>query len=156
MNVSEEVYELRGVFPDVTRSDFYELNNGNVGVLVDYSIEDHSIDRFVVLIEYIEEYPSEPPRAWISEPEIEQSCPHIMGFDENGHAQISYADPNSWDSNYTSFDAAVMIKWWVYAYCNWVENGVWDWNTERHGSGESLDGVGPSRQFKGVEAGDCR
>ena len=35
--VENELHELKGVFPGLTRKDFYYLNNGNIAVQVKYS-----------------------------------------------------------------------------------------------------------------------
>lgn len=128
IDINLETLELRGIFPEFDRGDFYELDNGNVGAVVNYDIEDCSIDEFIVLIEFNKRYPAEPPRAWVLEPELDQSCPHIWQFDEHGHAQVDYINPDEWHLDYTSFDAAVMIKTWVYAYCNWEDHGEWTWD----------------------------
>lgn len=127
IDIDREVRELRAVFPEVSRSDFYELDNGNVGVIVTYRTDSRSVDDFEVLIEFPRGYPDDAPRAWIQSPEIPSSTPHTLGTDGSGDVAICYQGPSNWNSNYTGYDAAVMIKSWVYAYCNWKENDEWDW-----------------------------
>ena len=130
IDVQKEVSELRGVFPQISQSDFYELDNDNVGVIVYYSPDDSNFSTFKILIEYTPGYPSSPPKAWVMNPEISSSTPHTYGTDSNGHMRICFIKPSNWSSNLTSYDAAVMIKTWVYAYCNYKKNGSWDWDEE--------------------------
>jgi hypothetical protein len=127
MDVYEEVHELQGVFPEVTRSDFWELDNGNIGVTVTYETKSIFEDDFDVLIEFTSSYPDSAPNAWVESPDIREDCKHTYYTDDYGNTKICYLEPENWYPWYTSYDAAVMIKSWVYAYCNWVNNGVWDW-----------------------------
>ncbi len=127
VDISEEITELRGVIPNVSRSDFYELNNGNVGVIVYYKPTEYQFDTFEILIEYTPGYPDRPPNAWVLDPEIDSNSPHIWEWD-NGDPRICFIKPANWDSSYTSYDAAAMIKSWVWAYCNWTKTGSWDWD----------------------------
>ena len=133
LDVEKEANELRGVFPELDRGDFYKLDNGNVGVLVYYCLGDYAVDEFEVLIEFVEEYPADPPRAWVLEPEIDRSCPHVFRFDEQSNALLSYVDPSRWESWYTSYDAALMIRTWISAYCNWEDHSVWEWDGDPSG-----------------------
>lgn len=129
MDISEEVYELRGVFPHITRRDFYELDNGNTGVVVEYDTSgEFSRGTFEVLIEYTEGYPDTKPNAWVMEPNVDGSCGHIYNFDQNGHANICYMGNRNWDPSYTSYDVAVMVKSWIFAYCRWEKTDNWGWN----------------------------
>ena len=128
VDIGEAAHELRGVFPDLSRSDFYYLDNGNVGVEVTYATEGYANDDFNVLIEYHGGYPDAPPNAWIQHPDIDSSCPHGYGEDDYGNYRACYIYPDQWKPRYTSYDAAIMIKTWVYAYCNWETTGNWDWH----------------------------
>lgn len=130
LDVDKEAHELRGIFPEINRDNFYKLGNGNIGVLVYYRPDGYTTDEFEVLIEFIGEYPTNPPRAWVLEPEIDRSCPHAYRFDEQGNALVDYIDASSWESWYTSYDAAVMIRTWISAYCNWEDRGVWEWEAD--------------------------
>ena len=127
IDIDEEVHELRGVFPDISRSDFYRLNNDSIGAEVTYETEDYFTDDFDVLIEFDYGYPDSAPNAWIQHPDIDNGCPHDYGEDEYGNTRACYVHYNQWKPWYTSFDASVMIKTWVYAYCNWKKTGNWDW-----------------------------
>ena len=127
LDVNKEVRELRGVFPNLTRSDFWELENGNTGVDVKYKTDSVFEDNFDILIEFPRSYPDSAPIAWVESPKIREDCEHIYSIDSEGNAKICYIEPDNWYPWYTSYDAAVMIKSWVYAYCNWVDAGVWDW-----------------------------
>lgn len=128
IDIGREVEELRGVFPEVSKSDFYELDNGNVGAVVYYTPNDPACPEFEVLIEYPRGYPNDAPKAWALSPELPRSVPHVLGRDDSGNVQICYQRSSNWNSNYTGYDAAVMVKTWVYAYCNWKNNDEWDWN----------------------------
>lgn len=130
IDIRDEVQELRGVFPDIGRSDFYELDNGNVGVVVYYSPDAPDCPTFEVLIEYTRAYPNSPPKAWVMDPDISTSTPHTYSSDSSGNVRICFIKPSKWSSNLTSYDAAVMIKTWVFAYCNYKRDGEWRWDEE--------------------------
>lgn len=127
IDVDEEITELRGVIPNVSRSDFYELDNGNIGTIIYYDPTEYQFDTFEVLIEYTPGYPDQPPNAWVLDPEIDSDSPHIWEWD-NGDPRICFIKPARWKSSYTSYDAAAMIKSWVWTYCNWMKTGSWDWD----------------------------
>jgi hypothetical protein len=133
LDVEKEVHELRGVFPELGRGDFYRLDNGNIGVLVYYRPDSYTAGEFEVLMEFVEEYPTNPPQAWVLEPEIDRGCPHAYRYDDQGNALLDYIDPSKWESWYTSYDAAVMIRTWISAYCNWEDHGVWEWDGDPSG-----------------------
>lgn len=126
VDLDTEILELRSMFPDVDRKNFYRLENGNISATLDYHLDDCQITTFEVLLEFTEEYPVVPPRAWITEPKIDPDCPHIDGFDDYDHALISYMDPEKWDTSQTSFDAAVRIQSWLFAYCEWLNSSRWE------------------------------
>ena len=130
IDIQHEVEELKGVFPQIGRSDFYELDNDNIGAIVYYSPDDPDFSTFKVLIEYTPGYPNTPPKAWVIEPEISSSTPHTYSEDSSGHTQICFIKPSNWTDNLTSYDAAVMIKTWVFAYCNYKKHGNWEWDEE--------------------------
>ena len=127
INLDEEIYELQGVFQSIGKSDFFELNNGNVGAVVYYRPDDYSFPEFEILIEFPQGYPDKPPNAWVMEPNIESGTPHVWKRDENGNTKICYIKPARWSSDLTSYDAAVMIQTWVYAYCHYKKTGNWGW-----------------------------
>ncbi len=65
--VEDELHELKGVFPGLTRKDFYRLENDNVCVKVIYKTTGkYACGTFVVLMEFPHNYPSAPPHAWIT------------------------------------------------------------------------------------------
>lgn len=132
INVDKEITELRGFFPDISRGDFGKMDNGNIVTVVEYETE-FLVPDFEVLIEYPPSYPSKPPNAYVIEPEIDPDCPHIWDREpDTGVAKICFIKPSKWRSYYTSYEAAGMIKSWIYAYCNWERNGIWDWEEEEH------------------------
>lgn len=137
IDIDEEVYELQGVFPGISREDFYQLDNGNVGVVVYYRPDDFSFPEFEVLLEYPAGYPDLPPKAWILDPELEPGTKHVWGTDEYGSPMVCFIDPDDWSPDLTSYDAAVMVKTWIYAYCNWVRHDEWSWDEKAHGSPSS-------------------
>lgn len=49
----KELWELRGLVPEATQNDFYELENGNIAALLqfDTSKNDFSQNEFEILIE---------------------------------------------------------------------------------------------------------
>lgn len=129
VNINEEIAELRGQFPNVDRSDFYELDNGNIGVIVNIDTTgSYSKGLFEVMIEYPPGYPNSPPKAWVMSPEVDGGCGHIYNFDENGHANICFTGDRNWSPEYTSYDAAAMVKSWIFGYCKWEQTGEWGWN----------------------------
>jgi hypothetical protein len=127
IDIDEEVYELGGVFPSIGRSDFFELDNGNVGAVVYYQPDDRSCPEFEVLIEFPQGYPDKPPSAWVMDPDIDSGTPHTWGTDSDGNMKICYIKPSRWSSDLTSYDSAAMIKTWIFAYCNYRETGDWAW-----------------------------
>ena len=122
INVDAEVDELRRLFPDVSRTDFYHLDNDNIGVEVSYVPSDCAIAEFEVLIEYVPQYPGVPPRLWVTDPEIDPGSGLVTGFDEYGNAQAKYAAPYEWSSEYTAYDAARMMKSWIKHYCAYLDD----------------------------------
>jgi ubiquitin-protein ligase len=127
--VEDELHELRGVFPTLSRKDFYRLDNGNICVKVKYKTTGpYSLGTFNVLIEFPHNYPSAPPHAWITEPKISKKVHHVHRTDEYGHTEICYLRPlKDWHYTHTAYDAAIMIQTWVWAYCKWRKTGIWDW-----------------------------
>jgi ubiquitin-protein ligase len=142
IDISEQLHELQGVFPEATRDDFYELDNGNIAVAVKYHTEDYTKPNFDVLIEFPQNFPQGPPEVWVIEPEIKEGTGHVWGRDQHGHAKICYIKPDKWSPNYTVYDTALMAKTWFYAYCNWLDSGDWDWEEAPHSLSEGLiDGI---------------
>lgn len=126
LDIHEEARELRGHFPDLTASDFYRLDNDNIGVPVTYTTDGFLQSDYEVLIEYPRGYPDSQPKAWVQSPDLEAGAPHTLGG-EYGDTRICYLQFSQWESDYTGYDAAGMIKTWLYAYSNWKETGNWDW-----------------------------
>ena len=137
VDIKQEINELRGVFPNVSRSDFYDLDNGNVGVILNYQTDNHQVGDFQVLMEFPPGYRNMPPKVWIMEPNLQSNTPHVWGTDDDGKPMVCYIDPEDWSPNLTSYDAAVMVKTWIFAYCNWVETGRWAWDEKPHGQPDS-------------------
>ena len=130
VNVSKEVKELRGVFSDVSRTDFVRFDDFDA-IQVTYKTDSFLESDYEVVIAFPPSYPNKEPYAFVLEPEIKGSCPHIYGKDD-GVTRICYIDPDEWSYRYTSYDAAVMIKSWIYAYSNWENTGNWDWEEAEH------------------------
>lgn len=127
IDVDNEVTELRGHFPNVSRRDFYELDNGNIGVVLQISTDgQYSLGTFEVILEFPPGYPDVQPNAWVNSPELDESCGHIY-YTENGQAKICFTADKEWESQYTSYDAAAMVKSWIFAYCQWEHTGTWGW-----------------------------
>ncbi len=127
--VNYELRQLQGVFPDITMADFFELENGNTCVLVAYRTTGrYACGRFKVLIEFPYNYPNSAPFAWVQKPRIKSRVKHVYERDSYGHTKICYLRPKKdWHYSYTSYDAAMMIQTWIYAYCHWLKTGIWDW-----------------------------
>lgn len=121
VDVEQEVSELRRVFDDIAPEDFVWLENGNVGIEVTYTTTSCSVDEFTALIEYIEQYPSLPPRIWITHPPVEPESNMVHGFDQRGHAQAAYVDPYSWNPQLTGGDAALIMTEWIKHYCAYLD-----------------------------------
>lgn len=128
IDVDEEIKELRGHFPDASKSDFYELDNGNTGVMLQIATkEQYSLGIFEILLEFPPGYPDVPPSAWVCSPEIDESCPHTYG-NKNGQTKICFTADGKWGPQYTSFDAVTMVKSWIFGYCQWKQTGEWGWD----------------------------
>jgi len=128
IDIDKEIRELRGHFPNVSRSDFYELDNDNIGVVLQVSTSgQYSLGTFEVLLEFPPGYPDVPPNAWVNNPELDESCGHIY-YKEDGQAKICFTADKKWEPQYTSYDAAAMIKSWIFGYCQWEHTGTWGWN----------------------------
>lgn len=127
-SIDKELHEIKGVFPDVYRSDFKELSNGNVCVEISfYTKGRYGNGKFDVLIEYTSRYPNIGPNVWVQYPSIKKNCPHVHKWDSYGDAKICYHLPREWSYSYTSYDVAIMVQTWIYAYCVWEATGYWDW-----------------------------
>ena len=127
--VEQELHELQGVFPSLSRKDFYRLENGNICVRVKYvTTGPYACGIFHVLIEFPHNYPSAPPHAWVTQPKLSVKTHHVHRIDEYGHTEICYLRPQKdWHFLYTAYDAAIMIQTWIWAYCRWCKTGKWDW-----------------------------
>jgi hypothetical protein len=129
-SISKELFEIQGVFPSLQQSDFKELPNGNICVEVSYYTSGrYSKGRFDVLIEYPPRYPSIEPIAWIQHPKINSNAPHRYEEDSYGDMKICYIHPSDWSYSYTSYDVAIMIQTWIWAYCKWLDTRIWDWES---------------------------
>jgi ubiquitin-protein ligase len=128
IDVRKEIEELRGHFPDVSRSDFYELDNGNIGVVLQISTSgQYALGTFEVVLEFPLGYPDIPPNAWVNNPDLDESCGHVY-YTENGQGKICFTADKEWDPRYTSYDAVAMIKSWIFGYCKWEHTGEWGWD----------------------------
>lgn len=136
LDIDREMKELQGVFPDINRGDFYDLDNGNIGTVLYYDTTSRTVNDFKILMEFPPGYPDMPPKGWVMKPKLRDDTPHIWGK-EDGQPMICFIDPDDWSSRLTSYDAAVMIKTWVYAYCNWVKTGNWTWDEKAHDTPDS-------------------
>lgn len=117
IDIDKEVHELKGVFPQISKSDFYHLDNGNIGAEVSFIPSDCTIDEFEVLIEYTPKYPTYPPRMWVTNIEIDDSSEFVVQYDEYGNSEINYAAPYEWTPALTGYDAAQMMQSWIKHYC---------------------------------------
>lgn len=127
--VEQELHELQGVFPALSRKDFYRLENGNICVRVKFATTGlYACGTFHVLIEFPHHYPTAPPHAWITQPKISTKTHHVHRRDKYEHTEICYLRPQKdWHFSYTAYDAAIMIQTWIWAYCRWRKTGDWDW-----------------------------
>lgn len=110
IHINSEINELRQIFPDISRSDFYYLDNGNIGAEVSFVPSDCDVNEFEFLIEYVPQYPGVPPRIWVTDPEIDPESGIVAVFDEYGSAQAKYGAPFDWSSEYTGYDVAKMMQ----------------------------------------------
>ena len=100
--LEKELHELKGVFPKLTRKDFYRLDNGNICVQVKFATTGpYTLGFFDVLIEFLHSYPNIPPRAWVQRPKIHPKTHHVHRRDEYGHTEICYLRPRK-DWHFTS------------------------------------------------------
>lgn len=128
--IDEELFQLRGVFPSLNSSDFKELPNGNICIELSYQTRGQfAKGKFDVLIEFLPSYPSNEPIAWIQNLKISSDAPHTYEADEWGDMKICYIHPSDWSYSNTSYDVAIMIQTWIWAYCKWLTTGDWDWET---------------------------
>lgn len=136
VDTATQAEELRGVIRGVKADDFEILQNGNSCIELTYNPSGYP-NRFDVLFEYTPSFPDMPPKAWVQSPEIHPDTEHVWGRDEYGDVMICYIDPADWTPNLTSYDAAAMVKTWVFAYCNWREHGEWTWDEKAHETPDS-------------------
>ncbi len=127
--IDREISNLKKMFLDIQRKDFRILPNGNFCVQISYITKGkYACGTFDILIEYPYNYPVGAPRAWITNPPIPKTTPHVYDYDEFGHAHICYLRPKKdWHYSYSSFEAAAMIESWLSTYCRWSKSGMWDW-----------------------------
>jgi hypothetical protein len=139
--VERELIEFQYVFPDITRREFVEVNDGHIALILEVETEpftsnscssDKALtelipDRFEVLVEFREPYPFVPPRVWVIDPDIDDDCPYGGRTDEYGHTKIAYINPDIWGPQASGHDVAVLIEAWVGSYCRWIAKGEWNW-----------------------------
>ena len=127
--VQYETNQLQGVFSNVKEDDFFDLGGGRTGVYVAYeTVGRFSGGMFTVLIEFLYDYPMYAPNAYVVRPELLPSTIHVYPPQPGFKPQhICYLDPDQWSPEFTSFDVAIMIQTWIYAYCSWRSTGKWDW-----------------------------
>jgi hypothetical protein len=118
-----ETYQLQGVFPNVKQEDIFSLQNGNKAIQLVFDAKTRwHVNRFEILMEFLYDYPNSPPNVKVIKPDV-TGAPHTI-FNNT----MCYNNPSiDWKPSYTSYDVAIMIQSWIYAYCKWIENGIWDW-----------------------------
>jgi len=130
-SVAYEADQLKGVFPSVEQEDFINLRNGNMGINLIYKTEGpFASGDFKIQMEFLNDYPYSAPKAYVLYPKLPSNTIHVYPDEFTSIAQqrICYHEPNDWKYSYTSYDTAIMIQTWVYAYCSWLHTGRWDWD----------------------------
>lgn len=127
VNIDEEIRELRGHFPDISRDDFYNLDTGNIGAVAQITTQgQYSLGTFEIILEFTPAYPEEPPNIWVESPDLDKSCGHVY-YIQDGQAKICITAGGEWEPEYTSYDAIAMTKSWIFGYCKWEHTGEWGW-----------------------------
>lgn len=122
VDIDREIEVLSFIFPTISRSHFYHVETGTIGVKLRYEPTFSDIDAIDVLLEYPNGYPETPPRIWVTAPEIDPRSDMVVEFDHRNDARVDYLDPDDWASSMNGFHAAALMKAWVAEYCHWLSN----------------------------------
>jgi ubiquitin-protein ligase len=115
---------------DVDVNDFYMLDNENIGIIIELPVIElqttgrYESRSFKIGIEYVQDYPIAAPKVFIIDPELDPiETPHMY---VDGSICYLKADED-WSNDFTSYEVALMVKSWIYAYCKWERKGIWGW-----------------------------
>jgi len=81
LNMNEEIRALSTLFDGISRSDFWVLDNGNVGVELSMVPTSDAVDRFEILVEYDDSFPEYPPRVWVQKPDLSSDDEAVVEVD---------------------------------------------------------------------------
>jgi hypothetical protein len=122
LNVDEEIRALSTMFDGISRSDFWILDNGNVGTELSMVPTSDAVDAFEVLIEYDDSFPEYPPRVWVQKPDLSSDDESVVEIDHYGDARIQYIDPHTWAEQKNTEIALEYLAGWATAYCKRKES----------------------------------
>lgn len=124
LNVDEEIRALSTMFGGISRSDFWILDNGNVGVELSMVPTSDAVDAFEILVEYDDTFPEYPPRVWVQKPELGSDDEAVVEVDHYGDARIQYIDPHTWAEQKSTEIALEYLAGWATAYCKRKESST--------------------------------
>ena len=78
-------------------------------------------NEYEVRLRYPTNYPFLPPKAFVTNPKIEQSR-HIY---EDGHLCLFHKDDKVWQPETTGATVMSWVALWLHCYERWVETGEW-------------------------------
>lgn len=121
IDIEAEIEVLQNLFPTISRAEFYYVETGTIGAKLRYIPTSSEHDVFDVLMEYPQSYPNDPPRMWVTDPQIDPDSGMVLDFDHRNDALVNYIDRDQWDPSMNGFHAATMMKSWIASYCQWLE-----------------------------------
>jgi len=122
LNVNEEIRALSTMFDGISKSDFWVLDNGNIGVELSLVPTSDAVDSFEILLEYDDSFPEYPPRVWVQSPDLSSDDEAVVEVDYHGDARIEYIDPHTWAQQQNTEIALEHLAEWATAYCKRQES----------------------------------
>lgn len=122
LNIDEEARALSTMFDNISRTDFWVLDNGNIGVELSMVPTSDAVDRFDILLEYDNSFPDYPPRVWVQKPDLSSDDEAVVEVDHYGDARVQYMEPHVWAQQKSTKLALEHLAGWATAYCKQQES----------------------------------
>lgn len=114
INFSREAKRLSEAFRPTFTSDFFRLDNGNIGVPFIIYPDEGELECIECILEYTETYPEDPPDLWVVEPPIPDTYEQAVETDDHGDTRIDYIQDRYWGVRTQS--ALEYIRKWALDY----------------------------------------
>lgn len=121
LDINREVTALSTMFSDISRDDFYRLDNGNIGAEVSVIPSSDVVDQIDIVIEYTGDFPEYPPCVWVLHPNLSSDHDTVVEVDQRGDARIQYVDASTWAQYRDTRVALDYLRDWIIRYCQQQE-----------------------------------